>query len=215
MPWTRRSGYGFTGPTAGAWSRRRSPRRSTAPILQQSRPRGPPGSPAQGRPAAGGTPGPRPVLLHAQASRLPLHDHPRRHDVRGEAALDHPEIRGGLGIQPTELHARDGLAGDLDGRQAPLRADAGVRLEARHGKSEPVGRGSPRDELADAIHVEHEAPASLEAPRVEVLGPEETGLLADAQHQLDIAVRNARLAQDPDGLQDGHDPGLVVTAPPR
>src|SRR6266852_1716197 len=35
MPWTKRSGYGLSGPAAGACSRRRSPMRSTAPILLQ------------------------------------------------------------------------------------------------------------------------------------------------------------------------------------
>ena len=69
-----------------------------------------------------------------------------------------------------------------------LGTDAGMRLEPRHGEGEPVGHGGPRDELAHAVHVEDEAALRPEPARVEVLGPQEPRLLADAEDHLDVAV---------------------------
>ena len=90
-----------------------------------------------------------------------------------------------------------------------------MRLEPRHRERQPVGGGRPRDQLAYAIHIEHQPALRADPARVEMLGPQQPRLLADAQHHLDVAVGNVAFAQDADGLEDGDNAGLVVSSQHR
>ena len=151
-------------------------------------------------------------LRRAEAARLAADDDTIGNDIGGEAALDHPEIRGGLRVEAAEAHRRYRFRRHLDGREALLGADPRVGGEPVNGEREPIGPGGSRDELGHAVHVQHEPPARPQPAGVEVLGPREPGLLADRQHDLDVAVGNTAPAQDPDRLEDRDDPRLVVAA---
>jgi hypothetical protein len=61
-----------------------------------------------------------------------------------------------------------------------------MRLEPVDGEGQPVGGGRPGDQLIDAVHVEHQAPARAQPAGVEVLGAEEPRFLADRDDDLEV-----------------------------
>ena len=104
-------------------------------------------------------------LRRAEAARLAADDDAIGHDIGREAALDHPEIRGGLRVEAAEAHRRYRFRRHLDGREPLLGADPRVGGEPVDGEREPIGPGGSRDELGHAVHVQHEPAARASTGR--------------------------------------------------
>ena len=79
-------------------------------------------------------------FLFAARARFALQHHQIRNDVRGHAALDQADVRGGFFVDAAELHRGQPLGRDLDGRNTVLGRDAGVRFQAVNSKLHVIGR---------------------------------------------------------------------------
>src|SRR4051794_13688356 len=119
------------------------------------------------------------------ASRFAFEEDGIRHDVDGDAACDNADIGRRLVVDAAEPHARDTFSGDLNGADASLRANTGVRFEAVNFELEAVRRRRTGEKKAYRVTVEHESRARPEARYVETLGPDEPRLFADGKDDVD------------------------------
>src|SRR5437773_9718702 len=154
----------------------------------------------------------RAKLRVAPAARLALHRDLVGNDVAGEPSLDRPEVCRRLLVDTPEPHRGDRLAGDADRADALLGTESGMRFETVHGEGHAIRRRPLHHQLVDAVAIEHEAAARTQPADVEMLGAEQPLLFADGEEDVDRAVRDAALAKDPHGFQDGGDASLVVAA---
>ncbi len=79
-------------------------------------------------------------FLFAARARFALQHYQIWNDVRGHAALDQTDVRGGLFVDPAQLHRGQTFGRDLDGRNSILGRDAGVRFEAVNSKLHVIRR---------------------------------------------------------------------------
>ncbi len=85
-------------------------------------------------------------------------------------------------------------------------------FEPVHDELEVVRGGGAREEVAGGVTVEHETGARRQRGDVEVLGAEQADLLADGERDLDVAVRDGRVAEHAHDLADDRATRLVVAA---
>src|SRR5262245_36443804 len=146
------------------------------------------------------------------AAHLGAHRHLVGHDVGRAPAVYDADVRGRLGVDPSEAHGDERLGRDADRAHALLGRHARVRCPPAHDRVDVVRTGGTRERAADRVAVEHEAPAGAEAPDVEVLRAEEAELLADREDDVEGRVAEPSLAADADALADDRHARLVVAA---
>src|SRR5438046_2966785 len=135
--------------------------------------------------------------------------------LASEAAPVARVLKGLISRSAAPPHGRDRLRRHLHRADRLLRRQPRVGLEAVHGELHPVGGRRARDQLVHAVAVEDQSSARAQAPDVEVLGPEQTHLLADREEHVDRPVRDPALVQQTHRLEDGDDARLVVAAEHR
>ncbi len=137
-------------------------------------------------------------------------------DVGGAAAGDLAEVGGGFVVDAQEFHAIDRACGDLDGVDACLRLEAGVRRAAvDDGVDRVLGRPAHEDLADRPVGVEDEGAFRPDLAVVEAHCAVHADLFADREYGLDQPVPDAAFANAPHAFKYGGNSGLVIAAEDR
>ena len=152
----------------------------------------------------------------AQAARLRQHLDPVGNDIGRHAPVDRAKVRRGFRVDAQQFHPLDRPRRNLNGADAALRCQAGVRRAPVNDRPDSVlGRCLDDDPSDLATGIQHESAFGLDLAVIEPLRAVHADFLANRQHHLQRAVRDTTRLNPANPLENRSDAGLVVAAEDR